>query len=464
MNGQRHRGLRQVISRLTRAVTISAVLGSSAVFAADEPPETADPSSSCVDAGCHATLVDRPHLHWADVTQPGQCQRCHEQDGDLHDFETKDEGEDCLDCHEELGRKLETAELVHEPAEEDCLDCHDPHAGKVKALLLDVEDENLKGLCFTCHETEILKQEYGHGPAKLGACNECHEPHATNRDHLLVASGLELCGGCHEELLELIENAEHIHDPADEDCVDCHNPHSGPFPNMLFADKRQLCAECHEEIVKTAEHAAVGHDPTTSEDECLSCHTPHASDHAPILKLPQRELCLDCHDRPVASGDDMLIDMAARLRDNEHWHEPVTKDDCSGCHRPHGSKNFRLLKKPFPAGFYAEFNAGGYGLCFSCHESVLATVESSRKVTRFRDGDRNLHFLHVNKERRGRSCRACHAVHASNEPLHIRERVPYGRWLMPINFQKTESGGSCQPGCHDRVTYDRNQTNASKPD
>ncbi len=322
-------------------------------------------------------------------------------------------------------------------------------------LLEDVDGEDLGELCFTCHDEEIIEQEFEHGPAGLGACNMCHDPHASNGSSMLIAGGSRLCAGCHEEMAELIDSAESVHDPADDDCIDCHNPHSGPYPKMLFAEKRKLCSECHEEIVELAQGAAVTHDPTTTGDECLSCHSPHASNHAPILKQPQRDLCLECHDRRLESGDDVLIDMAARLRDSKVWHKPVTEDDCSGCHRPHGSANFRLLKKPFPASFYAKFSTADYGLCFSCHEEEIVTVESSSSVTRFRDGGRNLHFLHVNKKRRGRTCRACHAVHASSEPLHVRERVPFGRWMMPINFERSEDGGSCQPGCHKRVRYSR---------
>ena len=83
------------------------------------------------------------------------------------------------------------------------------------------------------------------------------------------------------------------------------------------------------------------------------------------------------------------------------------------------------------------------------------TVERTRTLTKFRDGNQNLHFLHVNKDKRGRTCRACHDLHASPEPLHIRERVQFGNWLMPIHFEKNETGGSCHPGCHAIEKYDR---------
>jgi hypothetical protein len=83
------------------------------------------------------------------------------------------------------------------------------------------------------------------------------------------------------------------------------------------------------------------------------------------------------------------------------------------------------------------------------------TVQWTRTLTGFRDGDRNLHFLHVNKEKRGRTCRACHELHAAENSVQIRQEVSYGKWLMPINFTKEETGGSCHPGCHRIKAYDR---------
>jgi len=46
----------------------------------------------------------------------------------------------------------------------------------------------------------------------------------------------------------------------------------------------------------------------------------------------------------------------------------------------------------------------------------VVTEPETRTLTNFRDGARNLHFLHVNKAVRGRTCRACHEVHASKQP------------------------------------------------
>jgi hypothetical protein len=90
-----------------------------------------------------------------------------------------------------------------------------------------------------------------------------------------------------------------------------------------------------------------------------------------------------------------------------------------------------------------------------CHEPDMATVERSTTVTGFRDGDRNLHFLHVNRVEKGRTCRACHEAHSSTMPKHLRESVPFGQWQLPVGFQQSDDGGRCTPGCHKPQVYSR---------
>ncbi|PLX46332.1 MAG: cytochrome C, partial [Deltaproteobacteria bacterium] len=67
-----------------------------------------------------------------------------------------------------------------------------------------------------------------------------------------------------------------------------------------------------------------------------------------------------------------------------------------------------------------------------------------------------LHYLHVNKDPKGRSCKACHEVHAGNQDKHIRKEVPFGaKWKLPVNYTKTDTGGNCVVGCHKPKDYDR---------
>ena len=76
-------------------------------------------------------------------------------------------------------------------------------------------------------------------------------------------------------------------------------------------------------------------------------------------------------------------------------------------------------------------------------------------LTGFRNGNLNLHFLHVNREK-GRSCRTCHEVHAGNQAKHIRNDVPFGKaWMLPIDFTENRNGGTCVAGCHKPKDYNR---------
>ena len=77
-------------------------------------------------------------------------------------------------------------------------------------------------------------------------------------------------------------------------------------------------------------------------------------------------------------------------------------------------------------------------------------------LTNFRDGSRNLHFLHVNKADMGRTCRACHDVHAAKQDHIIRDGVPYGSkgWVLKLNYKQTPTGGTCEKTCHAAKTYD----------
>jgi predicted CXXCH cytochrome family protein len=454
--GEQRCGTGGVSSRLRATCAALLMIGSCALRSeAAKAPETIDPAASCVSGGCHSFVQDYDHLHWPSFSDAAECRRCHTGEGDLHEFETEEPPDLCAGCHEDLAKRMAKDKRVHEPAEDDCLDCHDPHGGDVKAMLEDADGEDLKELCFTCHDEDILEGKFTHGPADQGSCNVCHDPHSSANRHLLRTRGIGLCAECHEEVADEVLTASYVHDPAKKDCVDCHNPHSSDHPAMLAEEKRAQCNECHSKIVELAETSKVRHSPALTGEECLGCHSPHAAATAANLKKPQLELCLDCHDKPIRAGNSVLVDMKSWLAEKPSWHEPVREGDCTGCHDPHGSQHFRLLQKPFPERFYTPFKVRKYGLCFSCHEVAMVTARQTRSETGFRNGSTNLHFLHVNRARRGRSCRACHEIHANENPLQVRDSVPFGRWSMPINFQKQETGGSCMPGCHQMQKYDR---------
>jgi predicted CXXCH cytochrome family protein len=135
-------------------------------------------------------------------------------------------------------------------------------------------------------------------------------------------------------------------------------------------------------------------------------------------------------------------------------HGPIADGKCTPCHEPHGGPNAKLLVREFPVTPYVPYTDQEYALCFGCHKRDLVQYADTSFATGFRDGERNLHFVHVNQPK-GRNCVLCHDVHGGTSPKLIAASVPFGKWSLPIKFVKTDTGGSCAPGCHKPQVYDR---------
>ena len=113
-----------------------------------------------------------------------------------------------------------------------------------------------------------------------------------------------------------------------------------------------------------------------------------------------------------------------------------------------------LLSKPFPSGSYAPAVKENFAMCFNCHKSELMEKPVTTTATGFRNGDKNLHAVHINGEK-GRSCVICHNPHGATNDHLINDKTTFGNWEMPIRFKPLENGGSCQPGCHAERKYER---------
>jgi predicted CXXCH cytochrome family protein len=414
--------------------------------AASQPPGSLDPEAPCLGGGCHARIVEAPHLHWDELGT--ECRECHPQQGSEHRFATREAPELCSGCHE----PVDQGEVLHDAMEEGCLMCHAVHGSATDQML---RFESQKTLCLECHDAEPLERKSRHGPVASGECSRCHEPHAAKLEGLLRAEGKELCIECHIELGQTMRSAAVVHDAADEDCLNCHEAHSAPYEPILSDAVPDLCGSCHDEVVAIATEATVPHAPASQDARCLHCHSPHASEHSNLLLHPQVDLCLECHDRPLKVGKRKLLDMQSWLAKNPEWHHAIREEGCSACHNPHGSEKLLLLRASYPENLYTPFARAAYALCFECHEANLVEHTTTREATGFRDGGKNLHALHVKGGKRGRTCRTCHDVHAAKNPRLVREKVPYGKWTMQLRFRPSETGGSCLPGCHEKKSYDR---------
>ncbi|MBI4843244.1 MAG: cytochrome c3 family protein [Nitrospirae bacterium] len=411
-------------------------------------------ANGCITAACHSNLDKTKFVHGP--VAAGECAACH---GDSKDHAANpkksrfkaitDVGKKCYECHDTLEKKKKT----HAPVQDgECTACHDPHGSSYKFQL----KKEGSSLCFDCHDDSIVGKKFVHGPAAVGGCVACHEPHTANFDKNLKAKSPELCYSCHTDKADMFKNAQVIHPPVEEDCLNCHNPHSNDANFMLPAAAPELCFECHTDMKEWVNNVATKHGAISQGKSCLNCHEAHVSAIPKMLAKPPMDLCLGCHDKDrVTTGGVTITNLKKLLADNKDHHGPIKQKDCSGCHNTHGSDNFRMLRAYYPSTFYAPFSMHNYGLCFSCHEESIVKDPETTTLTNFRNGKINLHFKHVNKPDKGRVCRSCHETHASNHLKHIRDAVPFGSWEVPLNFNKTNDGGSCLPGCHKIKKYNR---------
>ncbi len=399
---------------------------------------------SCVTSSCHAGLLKAKTVHPAAES----CTACHESTATPHPqagkktFKLSSEIPAlCFNCHDAFGKKKD----VHPPVKDGmCTTCHDPHASNEPKLLA----QPLKELCAMCHEDKTTAK-VPHGPVAAGDCTACHVPHESDIKPLLVKEGDTLCAGCHTDIQELLKK-KFVHDAVSAGCTSCHNPHGTDHPKLLAEEGPKLCFGCHDAISEVVEKSPVVHAAVKDAKGCANCHSPHAADQAQLLLQPQKDLCLGCHKTIVTKNMTLL-------------HGPIAEGKCTPCHDPHGAKYARLFVKDFPADEYVPYTDTAYALCFGCHKRELLQYPDTSFATNFRDGERNLHYLHVNNKQKGRSCKLCHSLHGSANPKLIADSVPFGKWTLPIKFVKTDTGGQCSPGCHKPQAYDR-QVPGRKPE
>lgn len=389
----------------------------------------------CVTGQCHSKMLKGKDIH--PVAQP--CDTCHQAETTPHPQKNKktfklvqEVPALCYTCHSPFGTKKD----VHPPVKDGmCTTCHNPHDSDEPKLLA----QPLKDLCLSCHPDKVNFQ-YVHGPAATGDCTACHNPHESDTKPLLVKDASEVCFICHSDIQDEMKKKV-VHPAVLSGCTSCHNPHGSSYKKFLSAVGKDLCFQCHPQIGEKIAAAKVIHAPISTEKACASCHSPHAGNSEKLLPKPGKELCLECHKGLIQKSWTVL-------------HGPIRDGSCTPCHDPHGSPNQKLLVKEFPTDFYTPYTANEYQLCFSCHNRDLLRYPDTSFATNFRDGERNLHYLHVNREK-GRNCKACHAIHGGSQPKLIQEKAPFGKWELPLKYVKMEDGGSCAPGCHKKYVYNR---------
>lgn len=168
----------------------------------------------------------------------------------------------------------------------------------------------------------------------------------------------------------------------------------------------------------------------------------------------EEKLCFKCHNKKISRNGKTVKDIEEKVTKAKFAHEPVAEDGCSVCHEAHTPDNYFLLSGAFPSGSYGEGTVESFAHCFDCHDAALMEEKETVTATKFRNGNENLHYLHVNREK-ARNCTTCHDIHGAKYPHIIAEKVPFGKWEMPMKFKYDKDGGSCQTGCHKKLKYNR---------
>ena len=412
---------------------------------------------SCITNDCHPGLDQAKFLH-GPLNQKGSCIKCHNPHGSINkNFVKYSGGALCFTCHADAERMVTEAKYIHFPVGKgECTSCHDPHGSNLEFHL---KRGSIADLCAGCHGKDKTSHEVLHAPVKAGDCIACHTPHVSENKGLLSADGTALCFKCHKDREEEFKR-KYIHEPAAKNCTICHDPHGSATVNHLRNRKdkdgnyipveqpvKELCLGCHSgqdsDIAYQIEHAKVAHDPV-AKGQCTICHTPHSTNHGKQLKAPLNEICFTCHQK-----------IKELITGSIYKHGPIHTNDCAQCHLPHGSDNRKLLRSKFSDKYAETFDMDNYVLCFNCHSQDIV-IQEETVSTDFRNGGKNLHYLHVNRQVKGRNCKTCHEIHASNQEKHIRRTIPFERgFTITLEFTKSATGGGCVEGCHKPRQYDR---------
>ncbi|MDQ7005853.1 MAG: cytochrome c3 family protein [Acidobacteriota bacterium] len=253
------------------------------------------------------------------------------------------------------------------------------------------------------------------------------------------------CLECHEDMIA----AKVVHDPAGEGSCDiCHEGDAEEHDFTLPDPVGEACSMCHD--IGGASGAV--HGPVKA-GQCTACHNPHASEQEKLLLAEGEALCWRCHGRTQKrEGRQGVVENIRKVIAEAAVSHDALEMGCQECHPAHDSEEQGLFTMSFPAGPYARGFDGSYDLCMACHDESLI-VDPQSLETGFRDGEKNLHTVHVVREK-SRSCALCHSPHGGGDHL-LRKDVRFGQWLLPIGYEPSETGGTCTTACHETRVYDR---------
>jgi hypothetical protein len=233
------------------------------VFAAEVPDLQVEDCAKCHSfqlrmiakgGGKHATEVSCLDCHPQHPPKGGEtivaCAICHQGEPHL-------EIGDCLHCHANPHRPLESLQDPLKPARKECLSCH----AEVGERMVEAPSRHAELFCTRCHDR--------HG--FIPSCVDCHKPHmqdqsaaaclqchSAHRPLQIVPSGYvpaAFCRVCHKEKANDLAETNTNHGGIN--CVYCHKGlhlslpscqdcHGLPHAKAIHSQYRK-CLDCHED-------------------------------------------------------------------------------------------------------------------------------------------------------------------------------------------------------------------------
>ncbi len=281
-----------------------------------------------------------------------------------------------------------------------------------------MEDDETE--CFLCHKDYIKsfgKTKHAkayiakHGDNKVGSsCETCHGPmslhlkevgitgasipdpgikieakHVVSFKKISPIAKNAICLQCHEKN-SVLQWQGSAHRDSGISCDNCHyvTQRKGKRGLLIKEDPKKVCFQCHRE--QKSKLYKISRKPLREgKQDCSGCHNPHGSFGPSLLKKATvNETCYMCH---------------REKRGPLIWEHAPVRENCSTCHDPHGSNFLGMLKQKAPF------------LCQQCHMDVFHSSS-------LYEGN-SLNSADVRMI--GKSCLNCHSlIHGSNHPSGAR--------------------------------------------
>lgn len=398
------------------------------------------------------------HARWDGVQH---CTACHTLGKSLSN-------EKCLDCHKEIGRRINFKKGYHATiGNKLCEECHREHHGRQFQIV------RFDTVAFD-HASVGFRLEGKH--THIG-CKACHTPnHITIDDvkdlssdrtaHTYLGTS-SACRSCHEDIHkgQFTQDCSYCHTndrwkPASRfshdrsrypltgkhipvDCASCHNTILAGTKAVRYAQMSFIsCTECHSD----------SHKGKFAQQKCSACHTTedwrriekgrfeHAETHFPLRGKHVNVKCDQCHQTNTkvknASGEFGFhitrFGLCADCHAESHAGQFLTRRDRGACETCHTEESWTVVTFTINDHDSTRFSlrGGHVGVpCGACHAGQQVIAKSTRRFvwTRLPDCTTCHQDIHKGqfKDKMPRGCESCHTVKTWQDLTFSHEKTKF---------------------------------------